>query len=133
MNGDASAARIAGLPVLWFVGLAGPTLWMLQLLVNYLVVSIACTTGLAGGTILGIDGVHLLLIGIMLSGALVVLYAGLTALRIARRIGTAEEPGAAATLTRRRFMAFGGVLYSILFAVGIIWFGLPAFFVSPCV
>lgn len=133
MNGDRADARVAGLPALWFVGLAGPTLWMLQLLANYVLVSIACRTGLASGEILGIDGVHLLLMGIMLGLALVVLYAGLTAFRIARRVGVDEERGAGASLTRRRFMAFAGVLYSILFAIGIIWSGLPAFFVSPCV
>lgn len=133
MNVDRVDTRIAGLPALWFVGLAGPVLWMLQLLANYVVVSLSCRTGFAGGEILGMAAVHLLLIGIMLGLALVVLYAGFTAFRIARRIGIDQEPGASASLTRRRFMAFAGVIYSILFAIGIIWLGLPAFFVSPCV
>lgn len=133
MKGDRADARVAGLPALWFVGLAGPVLWTVQLLMSYLLVSLACRTGITGGEILGIAGIHVLLIGIMLGLALVVLYAGVTAFRIARRIGTREESGAMAILTRRRFMAFAGVLYSLLFAVGIIWFGLPAFFVSPCV
>lgn len=133
MKGDRAGARVAGMPALWFVGFAGPVLWSLQLLANYVLVSLACRTGVIGGEVLGIAGVHLLLIGIMLALALVVLYAGLTAFRIARRIGINEESGAIASLTRRRFMAFAGVLYSIMFAIGIIWSGLPAFFVTPCV
>jgi uncharacterized membrane protein YidH (DUF202 family) len=69
---------------------------------------------------------------VLLAVAVTGLVLAVGSLRTVRRHRAAADREDMPRATRVRFMAFGGVLVSSLFAVGIVLFALPTLIVSAC-
>jgi hypothetical protein len=120
-----------GLGRLWFGVLAAPAAWLLMEIVGYYLAARSCEPGTGGVPLTGVSNLrttHVILDVI----ALVVASIGLlTAVRSWRAL---PQPRGEATAARGRahFMAFLGVLTSVLFLGGLVLFGVPAFLVNVC-
>ena len=127
--------RIERLPVglkrLWVGVLAAPAAWLVMEMVGYYLAARSCEPGIAGVPMLGTAHPRVTQVIIDVVAAIVALIGLATALRSWRAL---PQPGRDATpeLGRAHFMAFVGVLTSVLFLGGILMFGLPPFFVNAC-
>jgi hypothetical protein len=127
--------RIERLPVglkrLWVGVLAAPVAWLLMEMVGYYLAARSCEPGTGGVPLLGTAHPRVTQVIIDVAAAIVALIGLTTAVRSWRAL---PQPGREATpeLGRAHFMAFVGVLVSVLFFGGILLFGLPPFFVNAC-
>jgi len=129
-------ARIERLPVglkrLWFGVLAAPAAWAGMEGVGYWLAARSCEPGTGGVPMEGTARpalTQVLLAVVMLAialGGLAVAVHNWRAVQPQARRGDPPEWG------RAHFMAFGGVLISVLFVGGIVLFGLPTFLVDAC-
>jgi len=130
------AERVEHLPVgsnrLWAGMLTAPAAWVLTEGLGYYLAARSCELGAGGVPLEGtahpaVTQAILSLVALLASGA------GLfVSLGNWRAVRSHTAPGDSAEWGRAHFMAFGGVLLSVLFLVGIVLFALPAFIVSPC-
>jgi hypothetical protein len=112
---------------LWAGVLTGPAAWSLQLLINYNLEELACSSASRqSGVLVGL-GVEtfILLVNVVAAAATVV--AGLGALSCLRWKSDDESTGQRAT-----WMAGAGVMTSILFLIAILTGFAPTFYLSVC-
>lgn len=109
--------------LLWVVVFAGPVLWIIHLALIYPLVPLACNMGWGDWPF------HLatVLTGLGTLGAVVLAWRLLSS----RSAAPAVPDGA--LQQRQRFMAFVGVVLSMLFFIVIIAEGFPVLLLSPCV
>jgi hypothetical protein len=119
----AERGRAVGLLPLWFGFLGGIMAWTAQLLGNYFLVTLDCTS--ETNLTLIVDLVSLVMLVIALLALLV-------AWRNWQLTGTDEEYGARTVVQRGGFMARFGLFANALFAVLIIFTGVTAFVLPTC-
>lgn len=117
---------------LWFGAIAAPTAWVVHGLSSYFITWQACQDGLGDWGPLSAYEVRWLLGGVGLTALAAAIAAGVVSVLNWRRLREPtpvfESEGAA----RDAFMAMGGVLVSIVFAVGITWGSLGPVLVGVC-
>ncbi len=132
--------------ILWQGLLAGPILYALYFITVYLLAEAACRTELLAGTIGGLPLLSATVLIITLAAALCTLVNGLSNYRHWRqrqplpqqqqqrssRAISDVEYATANPETSVRFMAFGGLLLSVLFTVMILFTGIPIFTLQAC-
>ncbi|MBX5493542.1 MAG: hypothetical protein IRZ14_20520 [Chloroflexi bacterium] len=118
-------------PGLWYGLLGGHAAWSAQLLLSYLVISLACRDPAPHFTILGADGFQLLLGVLTLLPAAVALGAIAVALRHwrAERAPRAETTGSGDV---QGFLGLFGALLSGLFTATILLTGVSLLYLAPC-
>lgn len=128
--------RIEQLPVgltrLWLGVLLAPGAWVLAEAAGYYLAARSCELGVAGVPLLGTAqprATHIIVCLVALAGAVTGLW---IALQNWRAVGDRPRSGDAPELGRARFMSFGGVLLSVLFAGGIVLFAFPGLIVNAC-
>ena len=128
--------RIRQLPVglkrLWVGVLAAPMAWVLMGLIGYYLAARSCEPGTAGVPMLGTA--HPRVTQVVLD--VIALAAGAFGLVVSLGSWRALQPppgrGSSPEWGRAHFLAFVGVLTSILFLGGILLFGLSPFLVNAC-
>ena len=110
-----------GLLGLWTGVLLPPTVWALQMQINYVLVRKAC----AQGSTVGLYVVTIVALAAAVLSALI-------ALTNWRRSGPAWPNGAADLLSRSRFLAVLGLLMSAMFFVVILAQGIATVVFPPC-
>jgi hypothetical protein len=120
----------------WLHFLGGPILWSAHFLATYNWVEFACRAHLLvlDSTLLGFTILSWSVLGLTLSAMLAALYVGWLSYQSWRRIKGPQGPDERETwsLHSRGFMAFSGVFLSALFALVILFTGLPALVLEPC-
>lgn len=109
---------------LWFVFLAGPVLWVIDLMLGYLIAAIGCNANFSGATLLG----HLLTLACALGTA----FAGYVAVKQWRRSQVDELTVANGGGGSRTFMELAGILMSAYFLLLIIGEDIALFVLKPC-
>lgn len=110
--------------MLWFVFLAGPVLWVLDLMLGYIIAAIGCDAHYGGATVL----LHLL----TLACAAGATYAGFVAVRLWRQSRADEITVAGGGGGSRTFMELAGILMSAYFLLLIIGEDIAIFVLKPC-
>ncbi|HXT14363.1 MAG TPA: hypothetical protein VN706_01955 [Gemmatimonadaceae bacterium] len=120
-----------GLKRLWVGVLAAPCAWVLMEIVGYYLAARSCEPGTAGVPLLGTANPRVTQVIIAVVAIVVSLIGLVTAIGSWRAL---PQPGREppSELGRAQFMAFVGVLTSVLFLGGIVMFGIPPFFVNAC-
>jgi len=127
--------------ILWQGLLAGPIIYALYFITVYLLAEAACHTGFLAGIVGGLPLLSVTLLIITLAAALCTLINGLSNYRrwrqrqqqLARNQSrTDAEYATANPETSVLFMAFGGLLLSILFTVMILFTGIPTVTLQAC-
>ncbi len=127
--------RIRKLPVsskrLWVGVLAAPAGWLLLELVGYYLAARSCEPGASGIPLGGTSNARVTQVAIAIVAIVIALIGLVTAIGNWRAL---PQPGREppAELGRAQFMAFVGVLTSVLFLGGIVLFGIPPFLVNAC-
>lgn len=122
---------------LLFFGLFGaPFVWSVQLIVNYALMSHSCYPGRLPipTSYVGVAWTVALIVSI--ASLIVAVASALTSIRSWRRTEDEHAGSENALLEvgegRTRFMAFAGILLSVLFLLGIVLNGIPLFVVPAC-
>jgi hypothetical protein len=120
----------------WFHLLGGAVIWSVHFLASYNWVEFACSVGLPvlGSTVLGLSLLSWSVLVLTFLATLAALYVGWAAYRNWRRIRESKETNEldAWAVETHRFMAFSGMFLSTLFALIILFTGLPALVLGPC-
>ena len=129
--------RVVGVLPLLAGFLTGPIIWSAHEIASEVLISSACSTspgGFASDTVLGGSGWELVLLLVTLVCAALVAGAGVISFRAWRqtRMGTNETGEVGGAVGRSGWMALAGVLFSVLFLMGIIEAGLSIFWLSGC-
>jgi hypothetical protein len=112
--------------LLWAGVLTGPAAWSLQLLINYNLEELACSSASQQpGVLVGL-GVETFILLVNVVAAAATLVAGLGALSCLR--GSKDE----STGQRATWMAGAGVMTSVLFLIAILTGFAPTFYLSVC-
>jgi hypothetical protein len=130
------AERIERLPVtsgrLWAGVLLAPTAWMLFEFVGYYVDARGCEFGVEGIPLAGTAHpavAHVIMAVVALVAAVVGLFVSIGNWRAVASNG---ERAHWAEWGRARFMAYGGIILSVLFIGGIVLFAISPFFIKVC-
>lgn len=117
---------------LWFVVLCGPVTWSIQFLISYGLSEALCTIG-ANFTLLGLEGINVLILAVIILALAVTIYGFLRArqmwnARLQRNDGelTHDVPGINA------LMSYAGMWLNALFAFTISLSGVAALLLRPC-
>ncbi|HEX4683533.1 MAG TPA: hypothetical protein VH277_12525 [Gemmatimonadaceae bacterium] len=129
-------ARIRRLPVglkrLWVGVLAAPTAWLIMEMVGYYLAARSCEPATSGVPMAGTA--HPRVTQVVID--VIALIIGIMGLAIALKSWRALQPqpdrDSSPEWGRAHFMAFVGVLTSVLFLGGIFMFGIPPFLVNAC-
>lgn len=115
---------------LWVGMLLAPVSWLVMELFGYYLAARSCEPahGIPMSGTAYPQTVQALLGLVFVVASVIGLLTALGNWRALRQSGGAEPP----EYGRARFMAFGGVLVSALFLLGIVLFGLPALIVNAC-
>ncbi len=109
---------------LWFIFLAGPVLWIIDLMLGYIIAAIGCNTRYDGATLL----IHLLTLVCALGTA----YAGYVAVKRWQHSHVDEMTIANGGGGSRTFMELAGILMSAYFLLLIIGEDIALFVLKPC-
>ncbi|MCB0060666.1 MAG: hypothetical protein KDE19_01070 [Caldilineaceae bacterium] len=129
--------------VLWQGLLAGPVIYALYFITVYLIAEAACHQDFLGGTVSGLPLLSVVVLIITLAAAFCTFISGLSNFqRWRRQQARPAQPTAdvseveyetANPETSLTFMAFGGLLLSILFTTMILYTGIPTLVLQVCV
>lgn len=114
---------------LWMGLLTGPIVYALYFIVGYLVVEMACQTGVLQTAVGGLSLYAVIVLVLTLFAALVTLLTGLSNFRRWRQHATDH---AIDTDHASPFMVFGSILLSILFTSLILLTGIPVLVIQSC-
>jgi hypothetical protein len=118
--------------------IAGPLVWTVHFLTLYILTAIACAHGFFHEEILGIRVVPLVGGAVTLIAVALILDGGVLAYRRWRGMPSDGEPAplpphdANDVASRRRFMAYAGLLLSGLALIATVWQTLPILFFATC-
>jgi hypothetical protein len=120
----------------WFHFLGAPILWSLHFLTSYVWVEFACRVKLPvfHSTFLGLTVLSWSVLVFTLILMLAALYVGWSAYQNWGRLKRSHKKNELDSwaLESQRFMAFGGIFFSVLFALIILLSGLPVLALGPC-
>lgn len=120
----------------WFYLLGSPVVWGAHFLVSYLWVEAVCQAGpvVLDATILGLTAAAHVVLALTLVSVIAASYVGWSAYRRWRELSQGQDQSASpASLEEgKRFMAFSGMVLSLLFAPIILLTGLPVLVLNPC-
>lgn len=121
----------------WFPFLAGPIVGALHEAIGYLLVARSCATGFPGFSAGSLGGLQILELALSVVAEVVLVAAAINGLRLWRRTegraadaSTSNDQRTAAG--RVRFMALVGGVMSIGFALYVLYAGLAAVILNPC-
>jgi hypothetical protein len=114
---------------LWMGLLTGPIVYALYFIVGYLLVEMACQTGVLQTTVGGLSLYAVIVLALTLFAALVTLLTGLSNFRRWRQHAADH---ATDTDHASPFMVFGSLLLSILFTSLILLTGIPILVIQSC-
>ncbi len=120
---------------LWFAFLGAPVAWALDLCSGYAVQATVCNTVGENATVLGLQSARAIPVLISIVAAVVAAAAVVIAHRSWRETGTGEENPEAtvsAALGRSWFMAFAGMVSSMIFLLAIVLIGIMELALGPC-
>ena len=121
----------------WLHFLGGPVIWGIHFMVTYVWVEFACRANLLvlNSTILELTVLSWIVLALTLIAVLAALYVGWSSYGAWRRIQESQETNEleAWGVESRWFMAFSGMFLSALFSLVILFTGLPALVLGPCV
>ena len=110
---------------LWFGILAGPSAWLLQLLVSYPLAQLSCHAGF--------HSQHPLALQAIAGAALLLVGAGAFTAWQAREAAPADASSAGGrAVDRSRFMAGLGLLFALLFGLVVIATAIPTWILHAC-
>jgi hypothetical protein len=118
--------------------IAGPLVWTVHFLTLYILTAIACAHGFFHEEILGIRMVPLVGGAVTVVAVALILDGGVLAYRRWRGMPSDGEPAplpphdANDVASRRRFMAYAGLLLSGLALIATVWETLPILFFATC-
>ena len=116
--------------------IAGPLIWSVHFLAIYVFTAIACAHGFFDDEILGIRTVPLAGSAFSLIAIALLADALYVSWRRWRGDGRQEEPppphGGNDKASRRRFMAYSGLLLSAIALIATVWQTLPVYFFASC-
>jgi hypothetical protein len=113
---------------LWRGLLTGPIVYALYFIIGYLLVEVACNTGILQTTVAGLSLYAVIVLALTLFAALITLISGLSNFRNWRRRKQASEELESAV----PFMVFGGVILSVFFSGLILLTGIPVLVLQSC-
>ena len=116
--------------------LAGPVTWAVYFLGGYLLVEAACGIGFwANYAFLGLTVLGVVVVGLTLFALILTLVAAWAAYRDYRQIREWEDNASRQVPDegRQPFVAFTGLVMSLLFGALILLTGIPMFILRPCV
>jgi hypothetical protein len=114
--------REVSLPLLWFSVLTGPLAWTLHLLVSYPLVPVACAADQPW-----------LLHAVTIATELITIAAAYVGYRGWQESRSDPDTGVRGRASGyRHFLSLSGLLMSLLFILVILFEGLPAVLLSPC-
>ena len=137
MSDSIPARQEANSRKVWIQLLAGPVLWSVHFLLNYLLVETFCQAGW-NFNILGLNGLSFVIIVLTILAILGtgffarMSYRGWKARNTDRHLKDQFREGSHWFEEPVDFMYSSGFLLSTLFAVTILMVGLPAIFLQPC-
>ena len=121
----------------WLHFLGGPVIWGIHFMVSYVWVEFACRANLLvlNSTILELTVLSWIVLALTLIAVLAALYVGWSSYGAWRQIQESQETNEleAWGVESRRFMAFSGMFLSALFSIVILFTGLHALVLGPCV
>lgn len=120
-----------GLRRLWAGVLAAPSAWVLMEMIGYYLAARSCEPGTSGVPLAGPANARITQVVLDLV-AIAVASAGLAVSIASWRALPQPSPESRAEVGRARFMAFVGVLASVLFLGGIVLFGISPLLVDVC-
>jgi hypothetical protein len=118
--------------------IAGPLVWTVHFLTLYILTAIACAHGFFHDEVLGVRVVPLVGGAVTLIAVALILDGGVLAYRRWRGMPSDGEPAplpphdANDIASRRRFMAYAGLLLSGLALIATVWQTLPILFFATC-
>lgn len=118
--------------------IAGPLVWTVHFLTLYILTAIACAHGFFHQEILGVRVVPLVGGAVTLVAVALILDGGVLAYRRWRGMPSDGQPAplpphdANDVASRRRFMAYAGLLLSGLALIATVWETLPILFFGTC-
>jgi hypothetical protein len=118
--------------------IAGPLVWTVHFLTLYILTAIACAHGFFHQEILGVRVVPLVGGAVTLVAVALILDGGVLAYRRWRGMPSDGQPAplpphdANDVASRRRFMAYAGLLLSGLALIATVWETLPILFFATC-
>lgn len=116
---------------LWFGVGAGVIVWGIHFFTTYVLVDQVCRRNWFNFTVLGMPGLHFVLLLLTLIAIAIVATAGVLSYRHWRRL-RGDDDSFAPESERYRFMTFSGMMLSTLFAALIVVTFIPSFFVATC-
>ena len=117
---------------LWFGFGSAALAWSIAGIVNVMLAWQACMGNELGSGPFTPTGMHIML-GLITFGLLAVSIAsGVVSFRNWRKLSDHPDIVTAEARGRRQFMAMAGVLISTSLTLGIIWFAIPIYWLSPC-
>ena len=118
--------------------IAGPLVWTVHFLTLYILTAIACAHGFFHEEVLGVRVVPLVGGAVTVVAVALILDGGVLAYRRWRGMPAAGEPAPLPphdgndVASRRRFMAYAGLLLSGLALIATVWETLPILFFATC-
>ncbi len=127
--------RVPSRRALWFAFLGAPVVWALDLVAGYSVQATVCDTVGESATVLGLQSARAIPVLISIVAAIVAAAAVVVAHRSWRQTGTGEEnpeSTVSAAVGRSWFMAFAGMVSSMIFLLAIVLIGIMELALGPC-
>jgi amino acid transporter len=124
--------------VLWALFLAGPVIWIFHFMVVYLIAEAVCQAGGTGREVWGLPLVSFVTVVATAVAVAAILAVTVLAYRRwrAQERRAREDPAEGAREhrdpRRDRTLMLSGVLLGLLFALSVIYVGLPALWLRPC-
>jgi hypothetical protein len=110
---------------LWFGILAGPTAWVLQMMVSYPLAQLSCHAEHRSQHVLTLQLIALTALFIIASGAA-------TAWQALRAVPEGASSDGGRSIDRARFMAGLGLMFAAFFTLIVIATAIPSWFIHAC-
>jgi heme/copper-type cytochrome/quinol oxidase subunit 2 len=116
---------------LWYGVAAGPIIWILHLAVVYALASLSCERGFLRFEVMGVIASSALIVILTIIAVALVIFAGVLSYGSLQRI-RADPDVSQPEASRYRFMAFSGIILSIIFAITILISAIPTLLLTTC-
>lgn len=121
-----------GLPVRWFAMLGAPVVWSACFLLLVVLAQWACSTSLAESRVAGIHLVNAAGLLLTLGAIGLVVYAGRIGYERWRAPRRERDDPEATREESDRFMAFFGLVISVIFGAGLVYQAIGLLLLPPC-